>query len=402
MLNKPPTSSMSSVIGSYRKRRQQRGPFLIYGAAALLILIGIILLIIWLTGPSQPLNALFATETPTPTLTFTPTITSSPTDTPTITPTETVTATSTPSAPFLYTVQEGESLATIAEKFGLAEDGILLMLDLNPAVDQNNGIIFVGQQIYIPNPGLQRPTSTPIPPELPRGTRIEYKVLPGDTLAGIAARFNSITEEIIRVNNIENANALQVGQRLQIPVNLVTPTATRPPTSTPVSPTAPAGQSTNTPQPGAPTATSATGGGTACAYTENAAFVTELQRLINNARTQNSLSALALNSKLSAAAKVLAVDMACNNFMSHTGSDGSSPSTRVAAQGYTASLVLEDIYAQPPQFGGNAQTAFDWWMNDAAHRADLLNSNATEFGIAYVFYDKSQLGGYFVVVSAKP
>ncbi|HZJ25214.1 MAG TPA: CAP domain-containing protein [Anaerolineales bacterium] len=398
MLNRNPSNS-SNVINSYRKRRQQKGPFLVYGAIALVI-IGGIMLIIWLTGPGQPFSGLFPTETPTPTVTFTPTNTSAPTETPTTTLTPEPTVSPTPSAPFPYTIQENDSLDAIAQRFNLGEDGILLILDQNPEiVNANNGVIFVGQTILIPIPGTTRPSSTPIPASLGRGTLIEYRVLPGDTLAGIAASFNSIEQNIIDENSdvITNANALQVGDVLQIPVNLVTATATLPSTSTPVSPTVAGGQPTTA-------ATVAAGASpvsepAACEFEENAGFVTQLQTLINSERTSNSLSALTLNSQLSAAAKVHATDMLCYNYLSHTGFDSSTPETRVAAQGFTASLVVEDIYASKT---GNPQTALDWWLSDPAHRADILNADTTAFGIAYVTSADSMLGGYFVVVSAKP
>ncbi len=226
MENKKPTSR---VISNYRKRRQQNQTFILWGGAALLVLIGIILLVIWLTGPSKPLNALFATETPT------------------ITPTFTETSTATPAAPFSYTIQEGDNLVLIAEKFNLAEDGIQLILILNPAIEQANGIIYPGQVISIPNPGMRAPTSTPLPPDIPRGTKLQYKILPGDTLAGIASKFNSTVEDIIKENKIENPNLLQAYQTLIIPVNIVTPTATRPPTSTSAPGTAAAETPTATP-----------------------------------------------------------------------------------------------------------------------------------------------------------
>jgi len=397
MLNRNPSNS-SNVINSYRKRRQQKGPFLVYGAVALVI-IGGIMLIIWLTGPGQPLSGLFPTETPTPTLTSTPTNTSAPTETPTTTLTSAPTVSPTPSEPFPYTIQEGDLLQTLAERFNLGEDGVGLIYDLNPAVRDSSGVIYVGQTILIPIPGTTRATSTPIPSNLGRGTKIEYSVLPGDTLAGIAAKFNSLEQSILDENpdEITNANALQVGQVLQIPVNLVTATATLPSTSTPVSPTVAGGQ---------PTAAATTAAGTssvsepaACAFEENPGFVTQLQTLINNERTSNSLSALSLNTQLSAAAKAHAADMLCYNYLSHTGLDSSTPETRVTAQGFTASLVVEDIYASQT---GNPQAALDWWMNDPAHRADILNANTTVFGIAYVTSEDSMLGGYFVVVSAKP
>src|SRR5215216_1125368 len=123
MLNRtPPPKNTSNVINSYRKRRMQKGPFLLYGAVALVI-VGAIMLVVWLASPGKPLGAMFATDTPTPTLTFTPTSTSTPTMTATITETPTVTVTFTPSADFQYTIQEGDSLEAIAQRFNLGSDG---------------------------------------------------------------------------------------------------------------------------------------------------------------------------------------------------------------------------------------------------------------------------------------
>jgi len=246
--------STRSVIESYRKRRQQNQAFIIWGGAALLILIGIILLVIWLTGPSKPLDALFATETPTPTLTFTPTATTIPTETPTITATYTETPTATRSAPYTYIVQEGDFLATIVEKENLGDDGVALILLLNPyneddgtGIDPTTQIIYPGQEILLPFPGMPLPTSTPIPADLQRGTKLTYTIQAGDTLAGIAALYNSTVDEIIKENEIEDPNAIFVGQQLTIPVNLVTATATFPPTSTPLTPSGDTASATPTP-----------------------------------------------------------------------------------------------------------------------------------------------------------
>ena len=235
--------STGNVISSYRKKRQQSNVIFVYGVAGLLVLSGLALLIIWLTGPSKPLNGLFATITPTPTLTFTATITPSPTDTPTITSTATLTPTLTPSAPFSYTVQEGDNLQAISTKFGLGDDGIPLLLLLNPydakagtGIDPTTSIVYPGQLITIPNPGMPLPTATLIPPNIPHGTKVTYVVKAGDSLAGIASKFNSTVDDIVKTNNLTDPNNIKVGESLQISVNLVTPTATRPPTSTPRTP----------------------------------------------------------------------------------------------------------------------------------------------------------------------
>jgi uncharacterized protein YkwD/nucleoid-associated protein YgaU len=393
-MKKKHDDSLDSVLKSYR-RRQQSGPFILWGLAATLLLVGIIVLVVWLTGPNKPKKmslSLFATETPTPTLTSTPTMTPSPTSTATVTPTPTITLTPTPSAPFKYTIQEGESLATVAEQFNLGDNGILLILLLNPQIDPENPIVFVGQEITVPNPGMELPTATPIPPDLPRGTKVKYVVQMGDTLAVIAGKLNSTVEKIIEENDIENANEIFVGQVLVVPVNLVTPTPTRlPPTANP----------NDTPTPNA--AFSPTPSGSApCEYDENEDFVNALLPLINEARKNEGLPELTVNEKLSNAAMEHSIDMACNSLLSHTGSDGSTPKARVDAQNYKAALVIEDIYAQPPQYGGDAQAAFDWWMDDPPHRADLMNAEVTEIGIGYAYYQDSALGGYFTVVLAKP
>ena len=398
MLNRNPSNS-SNVINSYRKRKFQKGPFLVYGAVALVI-IGVIMLVVWLASPDKPLGAMFATDTPTPTLTFTPTNTSTATTTPTETATPTVTTTATPSEPFPYTIIEGDSLDSIAQRFNLGENGSQLIYYANQEVmDANGGVIFVGQTITIPPPGSTLPTTTPIPADLRAGTLIEYRVLPGDTLAGIAAKFNSVTEDIIEENEVENANALQVGQVLQIPVNLITPTATLPPSSTPVTPTAAAGQAVTQ------AATAATGatpdGSTAaqCDFDENSAYVTQLQTLINNVRTNNNQMALNTNAQLTTAAKNHAVDMLCNNYFSDIGLDRSTAEERVSRAGLGATTVAEFIYASP---NATPQAAFDWWMEKPENNAAILSDDFSVIGVSYVTSEESLFGGYFVVLMANP
>jgi len=231
-------------------RRRSGTPNLVPILAIILILGGLAVLGFWLTQPGKPLNAMFATDTPTPTLTLTPTITPLPSETPTITATPTQSATATPSAPFSYTVREGDSLFLIAERFSLGQEKIKLIMFLNPCVeetgggicidpDSNSPIVFPGLLLTIPNPGMEVPTATPIPANVRPGTKIEYTVESGDNLSLIASKFNSTEEAIIKENDLTDPNAINVGQLLIIPVNLVTPTATRPPTSTPSTPVTP-------------------------------------------------------------------------------------------------------------------------------------------------------------------
>ena len=89
---------------------------------------------------------------------------------------------------------------------------------------EKHHILFVGDELLIPNPGMDFPTPTPLPPNLRRGAEIEYFVLPGDSIKIIAEKFLSTVEDIIAANDLENPDAIFPGQILLVPVKMVTPT----------------------------------------------------------------------------------------------------------------------------------------------------------------------------------
>ncbi len=221
MSENPP---INSTIESYRKRRGRLQPVLIWILAVVFVIGGITILVLSLNGGVGSIT-LFASKTPTPTITPSPTNTPLPTQTPTLTNTPTQTNTPTPSAPFYYVIQEGDSLTSIAEKFELGENGVIQILMINPIIDSITQIIYLGQEILVPPPGWPMPTLTPWPQDAPRGTKITYFVLPGDSLGTIADKFLSTIEEIIKANpdTLEDETSLiYPGQLLIIPVNLVT------------------------------------------------------------------------------------------------------------------------------------------------------------------------------------
>ena len=240
-MGKPMT--VNDTIESYRKRRNRLTPMLLGGVAVLLVIVGIIIVVSSLHGGG--LARILATKTPTPTITPTVTDTPVPTDTATITASPTITATNTPSGPQNYIVQEGDTLTSIVASHNLGANGLLLIYILNGTnIDPATAFIQVGQTIIIPNPGMQLPTSTPLPTGLFPGSRITYRVLPGDSLAGIANKLNSTVAAIVAANQAtmkaDGANTvIYQGELILVPINLVTPlptkavTATPTPTSTP-------------------------------------------------------------------------------------------------------------------------------------------------------------------------
>jgi len=227
--------SAQNVIDSYRKRRQSTTPFLIGGASIVLIAVGIVVLVLWLTGSSGPSLSFMASPTPTSTETATPTATATaspmPTNTSTVTLTPTASATPTASGPFIYVVVEGDTLDSIAAQFNV---NVLVLMALNNMTDS---LIRVGDELLIPNPDLALDTPTPIPTGW-RGT-IEYRIAMGDTLELIAQQFFSTVESIMEDNEIENANEIFVGQIIVVRVNIATavPTSTSRPTLLTPSPT---------------------------------------------------------------------------------------------------------------------------------------------------------------------
>lgn len=139
-----------------------------------------------------------------------------------------------------------------------------------------------------------------------------------------------------------------------------------------------------------------------CKYTPNNGYVNTLLKLINQARQQNGLSPVFLQDQLSAAALKHSADMGCNRFVDHNGSDGSTWYDRVGAQGYSAPMsARENIYVGDPTFGGDANGAFNWWMGSQVHRDNILFTNVTECGIAYVYVSGSPYGGYYTLVLGK-
>jgi spore germination protein len=135
--------------------------------------------------------------------------------------------TPTPIGPQTYVVSEGDTLWTIADEFELGDRGVELLMSVNNLPDPD--AILVGQELIIPEPGTELPTGTPLPDSLLPGQEIEYSVQIGDSLESISDTFDSLIEVIVERNEIEDPNAIGVGQVLIIPVNI----ATRTPTFTP-------------------------------------------------------------------------------------------------------------------------------------------------------------------------
>jgi uncharacterized protein YkwD len=133
-----------------------------------------------------------------------------------------------------------------------------------------------------------------------------------------------------------------------------------------------------------------------CTYTENPEYIQTLIDLINKERADVGRAALTVNEDLTQAARRHSLDMACNNFMKHSGSDGSWTGDRVTDTGYQNPYYLEILAIGLPQ------DAMNQWRIEKTDWSAVLNSRVTEIGVGYVFSKFSAYGGYWTVVMGGP
>ena len=104
----------------------------------------------------------------------------------------------------------------------------------------------------------------------------------------------------------------------------------------------------------------------------------ELIVLNNRIRAEAKLHSLEPNKKLQAAAEEHVRDMAAHHKMTHDGSDGSTPSSRIIAAGYRMRRCGENV-----AFGiKTCEAVMKGWMNSPTHKVNILG-NFTQIGAAY-------------------
>jgi LysM repeat protein len=101
------------------------------------------------------------------------------------------------------TVQRGDTLSKIAARCDVTVNGILRA---NPGITNPN-LIVPGQVIILPGATLPNDTNTDF-----------YYVERGDTLKGIAIKFHTSVDELLRLNpQVTNPDLIIAGQRLVVP-----------------------------------------------------------------------------------------------------------------------------------------------------------------------------------------
>ena len=101
---------------------------------------------------------------------------------------------------FVYAVKWGETLGSIARKHGIS---VAKLSSFNGITD---GMVYEGERILIPQPNLQSYTI--------------YRVDNGDTISGIAQRFNIDIAEVQSMNQLDRGDLIFSGQKLKIPLSI--------------------------------------------------------------------------------------------------------------------------------------------------------------------------------------
>ncbi len=147
-----------------------------------------------------------------------PTPTASPTTT-AIAAITTSTAAPLPAGNLSYTVQSGDTLAAIADRFGVSVDAIVAASNL-----ADPDLLFPGDVLSIPAAGsagsgggsaAATPAATATV-EIPEGG-LSYTIESGDTLAAIADRFGVSVDAIVEASGLENSDLIFPGDVLVIP-----------------------------------------------------------------------------------------------------------------------------------------------------------------------------------------
>jgi flagellum-specific peptidoglycan hydrolase FlgJ len=94
-----------------------------------------------------------------------------------------------------YTVEEGDSVRTIAQQFGVTNETVIWENDLT-----DPDILQVGQELRI----------------LPFSGLI-HEVHPGDTVASIANAYDALVQDVISANKLSDPYIIVVGQKLAVP-----------------------------------------------------------------------------------------------------------------------------------------------------------------------------------------
>ena len=116
------------------------------------------------------------------------------------------------------TVRSGETLSDIADRYGVSVGTLMRMNGIH-----NPDLVEAGSRLQVPGPTVKAGAG-------------RHRVKSGETLSSIAGQYRVSGRDLMALNNLRNANHVEVGQTLRLPSNAVMPRpAFKPVAVTPIS-----------------------------------------------------------------------------------------------------------------------------------------------------------------------
>jgi LysM repeat protein len=121
-----------------------------------------------------------------------------------------------------YTIVHGDTISAIASRFGVSTQAVLTANGLGWS-----SLIYPGQTIAIPSAAKKTTPSAAAtgpasPPTAPPAT-VSYTIVAGDTLSAIAGRFGTTTAAIMKANAMGDSTIIYSGRTLVIPTGSSAP-----------------------------------------------------------------------------------------------------------------------------------------------------------------------------------
>ena len=103
------------------------------------------------------------------------------------------------------TVRSGETLSDIADRYGVSVGTLMRMNGI-----RNPDLVEAGSRLQVPGPTVKAGAG-------------RHRVKSGETLSSIAGQYRVSGRDLMALNNLRNANHVEVGQTLRLPSNAVMP-----------------------------------------------------------------------------------------------------------------------------------------------------------------------------------
>ncbi len=113
-----------------------------------------------------------------------------------------------------YTVKGGDTLSRIAGQFNTTVNNLAALNDIH-----NVNRIYIVQRLLVRQPAAEQQQQQTTPKQTETNTTTNsntYTVKSGDTLSGIAGKFNTTYTQLAQLNHISNPNMIHVGQVLTL------------------------------------------------------------------------------------------------------------------------------------------------------------------------------------------